>query len=247
MRKSLILATLATALSTGAAMACEKMHVLEYEMGPGDATISVNGVFYQKLSGEGANMMNFIAWTLPGENQVEIAYAGDGEAKFWLATGCEGRFKTEPATDKIDLSDGDTTSFDFEQIKYTDDAFAQTSPSDDAGLSEAFEAFRKDLVARDAKAVVAKLESFIERADRQGFSRDFMVPHLTKAVETGEFEILDNGRFEAVAGGRVYQRLTEDRKPTMIARYPTESGGTYTVYFGTYWTKTNGTWEIIYN
>ncbi|MEM7059619.1 MAG: hypothetical protein AAF557_18700 [Pseudomonadota bacterium] len=247
MRLNLIIAALAAALTSGSALACEKLHVIEYEMGPGNATLTVNGVFYQQLSGEGANMMNFIAWTLPGKNVIDIAYTGAGEAKFWLAAGCEGQFKTEPVSDKIDLSDGDTTRFSFAQTNRTDQAFAKTSPSDDAGLAEAYAAFRKDVLDRDAPAVIAKLESFIARAEAQGYPREAFVGHLTTAIETGEFDVKDTGRFEAVAGGRVYQHLADDRQPTLQARYPTENGGTFTVPFGTYWTKVNGTWEVIYN
>lgn len=247
MRLKLFAATLASILTFGAASACEKVHVIEYDMGPGDVTITVNGVFYQKLSDAGANMMNFIAWTQPGENVVEVAYSGKGEATLWLAAGCMGQFRTEPVSDKIAITDGDTTRFEFKETINTDPAFTKTSPTDDSGLAEAYAAFRDAVVARDAAAVIAKLDSFIARAESQGFPREALVGHLTTAIETGELTVLDTGRFEAAAGGRVYQHLTEGRQPALVATYPTENGGTFTVPLGTYWTKTNGTWEVIYN
>ena len=247
MRLNLFLATLATVLSLGTASACEKLHVIEYEMGPGDATFTVNGVFYQKLSGAGANMMNFIAWPQPGENVVEIAYDGAGETTIWLAAGCMGQFKTQPVSDKISLTNGETTRFEFVETINTDPAFSKTSPTDDTGLAEAYAAFRDAVIARDSEAVIAMLDSFLDRAELQGYPRETMVSHYTKAIETGEMEVLDTGRFEAAAGGRVYQHLTDDRQPALVARYPTENGGTFTVPFGTYWTKTNGKWEVIYN
>lgn len=247
MRLNLFVATLATVLSVGAASACEKVHVIEYNVGPGDATFTVNGVFYQKLSDVGANMLNFIAWTQPGENVVEIAYSGAGEATIWLAAGCMGQFRTEPVSDKIALTDGEMTRFEFTETINTDPAFSKTSPSDDTGLATAYAAFRDAVIARDAAAVIAMLESFLDRAERQGYPRQTMVAHYTKAIETGEMEVLETGRFEAAAGGRVYQHLTDDRQPALVARYPTENGGTFTVPFGTYWTKTDGKWEVIYN
>ncbi|MEM6622227.1 MAG: hypothetical protein AAF674_08375 [Pseudomonadota bacterium] len=247
MCRSLILAGVLASVTTATAMACERHYALEYDMGPGDAVLSVNSIFYQKMSCEDANLMNFIAWIEKGENEVTVAYSGDGSATFWLISACRGSWDNDIESDKIVLSDGEQTSFSFSQEIGVDPSFAKTAPTDDAGLADAYAAFRQAVEERDAPTVMAVLEEFIERADKQGFARADMVAHLTRAVEIGALEIAQDGAFEAVADGRVYQRLTPDRQPTIIARYESDTGGQWTVPLGTYWAKLDGTWQIIYN
>ncbi|MEM8538768.1 MAG: hypothetical protein AAGF56_13020 [Pseudomonadota bacterium] len=246
MRSTFIIASFTATLISGVASACDRVHTLEYEKGEGIAAVTVNGVHYHKMTKPGASRVNFVAWVLPGENVVDVTYSGDGEAKVWLASGCNGEFKTEPVSGKVDLADGGTTRFSFSQNFFVDPVFHKTTPSDDAGLANAYEAFRKDVVARDLKAVIQWYDSFFDRAEEQGFPRDYLVERLTIAIETGELEVQETGRFKAVAGGRVYQHLSDDLTPKMLLRYPNDSGRTSTFNLGTYWTKVNGVWEIIY-
>lgn len=232
--------------TASAAVACEVHHALEYDLASGEASIHVNGVFYQKIEGESATRINFIAWTLEGQNVVSVDYTGQTAATFQIVSGCRGSFETEPASPLSDLSGGGEATFTFDQSAGVDEAFAATSPTDDAGLEAAYSAFRTAVLARDVDAVIGHLRPLIQRAVDHGFPIEAFRAHLTRAIKLGEFDIMAGDRFTSAAEGRVYQRLTPNNQFVLVSRFSAE-GSDWNLPLGTYWSKIDGEWQVIYN
>ncbi len=224
---------------------CDLYHALDYRMTGGVAIVSVNDVFYHKLEGKAENRLNVISWTLPGLNNIDITYQGDGDAVVQLLIGCTSAFDTQPASEPVTVRKDDTARLTFE-LERGDDNFAALSPSPDEGLAKAYSRFRKAVLSRDVKTVLATIEPAIANAEREGFPREFFVGQITRAIEIGEFEIDAGAEAAAVANGRVHQWLTGDAGPAIVSRFTFDKAD-WTFPFGTYWSKVEGEWKVVQN
>ncbi len=224
---------------------CELSYALHYRMTGGVAFVSVNDVFIQKLEGATENRLNVISWTLPGLNNIEIAYQGNGDAIVQLLTGCAGTFDTKPASEPVTVRKGDTARLTFE-LERGDENFSAMSPSPDDGLATAYSHFRKAVLSRDIKTVLATIEPAIANAESKGLPREIYVDHVTRAIEIGEFEIDAGAEAAAAANGRVHQWLTGDTEPAIVSRFTFDKAD-WTIPFGTYWSKVGGEWKVVQN
>lgn len=245
LRKSVVLAA-ATFVVAHTASSCDLKHVLHYQMQDGEAIILLNNVFYRKLAGPDENTLNFVAWTVEGENKLVVTFSGDQKAGFQIRSACAGDLDSAAASSLHDLSGGGEAELSFSLAGQSDPLFATAEPTDTDGLEAAYQAFRNRVLARDDDAVIEQMGVLIDRTAEQGWDRANFTDHLRHAVREGTFEMPENGAFFPAADGRVYQRLTDGFEAALISSYVFEESQ-WTIPLGTYWAKIDGVWTIIHN
>lgn len=242
---SVVLAA-ATCVVAHTASSCDLKHVLHYQMQDGEAIILLNDVFYRKLAGPDESILNFVAWTVEGENKLVVTFSGDQRAEFQIRSACAGDLDSATTSSMHDLSGGGKAELSFTFAGQSDPLLAAAEPADTDGLEVAYQAFRNSVLARDDDAVLGQMGVLIDRTAEQGWDRANFTDHLRHAVREGTFEMPENSAFIPAANRRVYQRLTNGFEAALISSYMFEESQ-WTMPLGTYWAKIDGAWTIIHN
>ena len=122
----------AALVSPASAADCEVMHLLEMTGGAGEARISLNDAYVEKLDGLGGMTMSpFRSWLADGRNTVTIEYLGDDKATFELQWGCKGAFAEEKPLEQIVLNGPGVTEVAFTQDAPVEETYLQAEEVSD--------------------------------------------------------------------------------------------------------------------
>ena len=228
--------------AASAAIGCERVTLLEYELREGAFSAHVNDALLAAEGGQfSAGGLPMTEWLLPGANVVRIEFEG-AKGVFSLKDYCEDG-AGGAAISKITLGGRGKSKMTFAAPNAERRLYFEAEPTNDQGLMDAVAALRAAYANRDPDAfwaLHAAMRADLELRGRSAAATEYKMKRVVAAAETAPEAVFDA---RPILNGRVWEVRDATGAPPLDVVVEID-GADYPLKTGSYRMRRDGVWSV---
>ena len=234
--------SLILALTGSQALACDPVHLVEYDVRNGGYQIEINDIYLDHGGAQFASGgLPVKDWLLAGNNVATVRLDGES-GDFAVVSICED------GSGRVVLAEASLTGRAVEELPFAaPDApwrlYQDAAPVGDDGLLAAVEALRLAIANADEAAFLELHAAWLKDLQGRGRKTRAVKYELGQAVRVAAPALAAGLRTNAVLGGRVWEVYGEEFRPP-IDQDIAVGGGTRQFRTGSFWMKIDGKWSV---